>query len=293
MTRPNSQILFLMTGAIVIFLLLLLPQISLTHQLILVGLFVSLFGLPHGAVDGFIAKRIGLWRTPTQFLMFISLYLTLAALVVLAWQLAPVIALAAFFAVSAWHFGADFAPRSNLERLVFGALLLSLPAVFAPLEIRNLLGALSGPDAIAIAIALETSALPLFLAAFLIKVHHAESSAQMIRVLMPIFGLFAFASVMPPLIYFAVYFCTFHSARHFGAVLELVPPNEQAEAVLHAAIMTALTLLFAAIVYVILLNQIAFETVMTRIIFVGLAALTIPHMVLVDGLWHRQAGTRP
>jgi len=292
MTLPKPQILFVITGCLVSFLMMLLPEFSVTTQLFIVGLAISLFGLPHGAVDAFIAKRTGLWRTTNGFSMFFSLYFGLAAFGILAWQIAPVIALAAFFILSAWHFGADFEPQSALERLTFGAMLLSLPAFFAPDETQMLLEALSGPGAAAVAAPLESAAVPLSVAVILITAHRAPSLGHARKALMTIVGLLAFAWLMPPLIYFALYFCALHSARHFGAVLKLLPPDERSAAVLNAMGMTVLTLSFAVIFFVSLIDQISFEVTMTKIIFTGLAALTIPHMALVDGIWHRHFGAR-
>ena len=51
---------------------------------------------------------------------------------------------------------------------------------------------------------------------------------------------------------------------------------------------TLATWVMMAIALVILGDQISFNAAMVQVIFIGLAALTVPHMMLVDGAFRRK-----
>lgn len=95
---------------------------------------VLLLGVPHGALDGEIARpsmrrRFG----RAWFPVFALPYLSLAGLVLMTWQFAPMATLAAFLAVSMLHFGAeDAGPGRPLERVVRGGLPIALPSLLHP-----------------------------------------------------------------------------------------------------------------------------------------------------------------
>jgi len=72
---------------------------------------VIVLGVPHGALDGEIARSLLRPRFGWAWFPIFSLpYLVLFALVLVAWHLAPVPTLAAFLAASVWHFGLEDAP---------------------------------------------------------------------------------------------------------------------------------------------------------------------------------------
>ncbi|WP_246686158.1 Brp/Blh family beta-carotene 15,15'-dioxygenase [Methylobacterium sp. WL8] len=83
---------------------------------------VIVLGVPHGALDGAIAAPLLRPRYGRAwFGVFAIPYLGLSALVLLAWQLAPLAALAGFLALSVLHFGEEDAgpgvPHVLLDRL--------------------------------------------------------------------------------------------------------------------------------------------------------------------------------
>ena len=88
------------------------------------------------------------------------------------------------------------------------------------------------------------------------------------------------AWVLPPLIFFTIYFCGLHSPRH---ALEVVRHYgiEPLEAVLVSALFTLMAVIFAS-VFFISGESGAVDDKSIRIIFVGLAALTVPHMILLS-----------
>ena len=284
MTRRREYAKFIGVGVITALFLLILPDISTTAKLIAVAAAVAFLGLPHGAIDAYIAQRCGLWATRRGLAVFAGVYLFLAAGVTGIWMLAPVTALAVFLAISAWHFGSDGGATGIVERLAFGALFISLPALFHPDEVASLFAALSGQDARQIAIGLQSIA-PFAIACTIISILVREQASSQKRAdIVLAFSLILFAMIFSPLVYFAVYFCALHSPRHFGKVMTIAPQSERRRAILHATLFTSLALLIAAVSFAGFQSQFTLQETMIRVVFVGLAALTVPHMILIDGV---------
>jgi Brp/Blh family beta-carotene 15,15'-monooxygenase len=82
--------------------------------------------------------------------------------------------------------------------------------------------------------------------------------------------------------YFAVYFCALHSIRHFTSTMRAVPNGQRALGV--AVVLSGIvTLAAVAVTFLGPAGPVADPTEQgIRVIFIGLAALTVPHMILVD-----------
>ncbi|MCA1481005.1 beta-carotene 15,15'-dioxygenase, Brp/Blh family, partial [Bradyrhizobium sp. NBAIM08] len=106
---------------------------------------IILLGVPHGALDGEVARpllrpRWGRW----WFGVFAVPYLLLAAAVLLAWRLAPEATLAGFLTLSAWHFGSEEAPGRPWEAFVRGGLPIAAPTLLQPHATAEVLGVVAG-----------------------------------------------------------------------------------------------------------------------------------------------------
>lgn len=242
---------------------------------------VAVAGLPHGALDPWLARRAGLWRTPLQCVAFHLAYAGLAAAVLLAWRWAPGASLAAFLAVSAWHFGGDWRGAvPDWARAVVGAALLALPAWRWPDAVADAFALLSGTAGVAIARALATLAPWLgagIVAAALLALRRSPAAA------LELVAIAALALLLPPLAYFIVYFCALHSPRHLRAAVAAAAPDARRRMAAVALGYTALTLLLAAAAGPWLAEGVAphASADLLRLVFIGLAALTLPHMLVV------------
>jgi hypothetical protein len=78
--------------------------LSPTIQLVILGIVIFLLGLPHGALDPWIAQRLGIYNSTKQKFLFTIGYLAITALVVLFWLWLTVLSLFVFLTISAWHF---------------------------------------------------------------------------------------------------------------------------------------------------------------------------------------------
>ena len=109
-----------------------MTDLALEIQLLILIPLIIILGLPHGALDVYIARHIGLWQNWKELVLFSVLYLLIAAGVILLWLLQPMVSLISFLLISAWHFGIDGDTRSSIERSMFGIMLLCAPSFFHP-----------------------------------------------------------------------------------------------------------------------------------------------------------------
>ena len=73
-------------------------------------------------------------------------------------------------------------------------------------------------------------------------------------------------------------------------MIKLVPVPDRRRAVMQTAAFTLLTLIFAGLALSALYGELTLEQSAVQIIFIGLAALTVPHMVLIDGICRSKLG---
>ena len=253
--------------------------ISPTLQLIILGIVIALFGLPHGALDPWIAERIGLNNTTQQNFIFNAGYLALAAFVVLFWWWFPALSLIIFLSISAWHFSADWSLSLSLpSRLVAGALLLLMPIGFHTEAVSMIFQQLSGMEGGKLA---DILALPPWLLGTTMALMTAATIWQrQWQTSLEFLTLITLAYFTPPLLYFTLYFCLLHSPRHLYGVFNTAQTAVHPRLIRMMAFYTLATLLLLGVLWW-LWPTLPINTLILKFIFIGLAAVTVPHMVLI------------
>lgn len=261
-----------------------LTDLSDARLLPIVAIAILLLGVPHGALDPVFAQRLYCCRTPVQWLAFVVAYLFLGALVVLTWWLAPTIFLAAFLAISAFHFSGDLTAELSIgARLCFGSAIIALPTVRHAARVDALFSSLAGMDAATtITPLLQALGLPILLGNCLLIFFLRKNRIAACEVA----SVVLLSVLMEPLSAFILYFCALHGPRHVirSATLCGVTPLRL---LLRVALLPTLACLAAAVAALVMFADIPASERVLRILFVGLAALTVPHMVLVEQVRHR------
>ncbi len=237
----------------------------------------AILGLPHGSLDTAVAKRyLSLDNTPKLLSFFVG-YMALGAVVIAIWWQAPNAALGAFLLYSAVHFADDVAVRiGRLGGIGYGLWVLSLPLLFHPelvIPLFNMLGATQSE--LMVSVAPWTLALGGGLLAIGLLTSPSRATSDWRDPLLLVAG----AALLHPLAYFIAYWCFLHSPRHLEVAardLGLEGWRERLRAVAPTTLATY-ALALAAIPFLIGLPT---DTALMRIIFIGLAALTVPHMIL-------------
>ena len=253
---------------------------------------VTLIGLPHGALDGAIAMHLGFGRKPLIFIRFLLLYVGMAGLVVGAWMLAPTACLVAFLIISMLHFGAGDARHGTgwlrtMEIIAHGGLVVvGISQLHRP-EVDVIFGYLTGADTTPVWNILDIMTVVVAIAVAICIVQGLWHRRWRITAL-ELVALGVLFAMTPPLVGFAVYFCLVHSARHVAGVLgSLRRDMSRAALINQATLLTVASWMAGGLVLWWFADQADPEPVLMRVIFIGLAALTVPHMILVDGIYRR------
>ena len=256
-----------------------LVQPPLIWQIIALGPLVALLGLPHGALDKEVASALFPLVRPFHHIIFVVVYMVLALAVVALWVLQPSMALGAFLIYSALHFADDW--RQDLgpwKSLPLGVSVIALPALVFQSDVAMLFGLLSSqPTGNQFADLLHTIAIIAICVSVLCLALNVRRSTW---VVVEYALLVTTALITPPLIYFVIYFCGLHSPRHFLLTAEQLglTPVEGLRA---AAPIIGATLLFAAFgTAAVYAFAETLEAATLQVVFIGLAALTVPHMIL-------------
>lgn len=264
--------------------------LSLNTQLIVLGTLIVFLGLPHGALDPWIAKKLGLVSKINSSWKFNLGYFCAALAVVVLWSFFPVFSLLIFLIISSWHFSGDWAKQMPLfQRIGMGALVLLLPIGWHPNEVAVLFEYLSGPDGAELAYQLAVPAG--LLASCSVGLGFLALLRKNWMTAFECIAFLALAIATPPLVYFVIYFCLRHSPQHLFELLTLASPQEQKRLRWMIPGYTLLTLIPVGLLGL-WWSSLPSEALLMRVIFIGLAALTVPHMALIEWFKHCNTNSR-
>ena len=237
-------------------------------------------GLPHGALDLWIAGRQGMLGGARGWLAFHILYLAIAAAVVALFLLLPALALTGFLLLSLWHFADDWAGEGLPKPVAIGcaSVIVLVPTTAHPGEVASIFAAIMDrpvPDVAGVAyVAGLTTAWVVggSLVAALALDRRAGAEVAMVALL---------AAVLPPLVFFAAYFTLLHGPRHLIRHGGLIAgPGQRVVVLAYAGL--ALALVAGLGVWLSHGGTAALDADAMRAAFVGLAALTVPHALLLE-----------
>ena len=252
--------------------------------------FIIFMGIPHGALDGAISVTLGFTKSFYLQVRFIITYLLVATLIVVLWYFLPVFSLILFLIVSIFHFGCgDLNWKNNnlyyICGYAHGGLVVLGIIFFNKGEINHLFSILSGTQLYLLWQFLYVALLIWFTSLILILFNYKKIifSKNYTKLLILIFlGI----SLLPPLQAFAIYFCFIHSTHHIKRIIPTLLNFMEKKKILYLMIIfSVLSWLGGGIAYYILLNLNSYTDTIIKVTFIGLAALTFPHMILVDGVF--------
>lgn len=272
------------------------------HEALLVFAFFGVcIAVWHGAFDGALAaedlpERLGRWWLP----LFGAGYLLLVGAVLLLWWQAPFAALGLFLLYSAWHFGTErlqhLSPVTAIFGLAAGVLPIAAACAWHADEVTAIFGSMlhgaAAPQAAAqhltaLGASLLWPGVAMLLTGTLIGKSRSEGLVELLYLGVTLL-LFRFCS---PMVAFAVFFCLWHTPEH------LIATSGDAQGHLSASVLrrhlrAGIVPWIVALAGIGALCFFAPHTVLAYLaeLFVGLSALTVPHMLL--GEWLRGGAGR-
>lgn len=257
-------------------------------------LFVVLIGLPHGAFDGAIANHLGARRSLAEAAKFITSYCAAAGLVIVIWIMFPAVTLTLFLIISMIHFGrgdasAQSRPVFMMQVLLHGGLPIFGIIYFQQSSVVPLFNALTNGD----------SNLPILTSNIMVPVMGLMAGVYSLMAfrdssLRARFAEFVLLAVvfafLPPLVSFALYFCIIHTGRHMRRIWHVLASSSSPEGLYKQAAGFTLASWLVGGVTLLWLETSNLDAALLQVVFIGLAALTVPHVILVDGFFAKRQG---
>ena len=263
-------------------------EIIVPFQTALCFFLISIVGISHGALDhvkGFNLMKI--YKIQNKYLFF-PIYIIISLSIIILWILLPLVTLLLFLVIASYHFGKEDCSVGkiikirfeNLLYLLKGSLVIIAPLAFhtnETLEIFQILNV----DIIAPHENFLFGFILISLIANIIIVHKSNNEGFFLADWLTVLSLNIFLS---PLAAFTIYFCFLHSVRHsLSLIYEInrkefkIGFNKFIKKALPLTLCTAI--LFVLSVYI-LTNYNVLNDAILKVIFIGLASLTFPHILL-------------
>ena len=261
-------------------------------------LFILSIGVSHGSLDHIKGKKLLKIFNFKQISIFYLTYILIAFVIIIIWILMPSISLIIFLIVASFHFGKEdtqflINENSYFNQLLFffkGLIIILAPmlfhfdetvSIFKLLLVDNeifysSLSFIETNKVLHIGIILSTlSSIYLFLKRFEIK---------KFPIFLDYFSILILNYYLSPLLAFTVYFCFLHSVRHSISLICKIDNNDFNNGfkifTKKAFPLTILTVVFCFIGLYLLNNNYDLNSSILKTIFIGLASLTFPHILL-------------
>jgi len=260
-------------------------KLDLEYMSIICFFLISTIGVSHGALDHEKGKRIIKLLKLKKIELFYLAYVSLSLLIIFLWAIAPIITLIIFLIVASYHFGKEdtnfgkikYNHFSNVLFFFKGSIIVLAPLYFSQKDAFEIFKILNvSVESINLDFLLACILLSLF-SNFLLKKNIILHSMDTLSI---IIINWAFS----PLVAFTIYFCFLHSIRHsFSLIYEINKRNFKKGSNLFikkALPLTMLTGLLFLISLYLLNNYFLLNSAILKVIFIGLASLTFPHILL-------------
>ena len=261
-------------------------------------LLILIIGVSHGSLDHIKGRKLLKIFQINNIITFYTSYFLLAVTIIILWVLLPTVVLIAFLIVASFHFGKEDTQflidnNSYLNQFLFflkGSLVILAPlyfnfnetvSIFKLLLIENesfyqSLSVIENNNFLIIGIVLSAlSSIILFFKKF---------ELRKFTIFFDYFSIIIINMHFSPLIAFTIYFCFLHSIRHSISLITELDQESLRNGLLvfikKATPLTILTAIFCLIGLYFLNNNYNLDSAILKLIFIGLASLTFPHILL-------------
>ena len=259
---------------------------------------ILLIGVSHGSLDHIKGKKLFEILKIKNISSFYLIYILITFFIIILWVFLPTFSLIIFLIVASFHFGKEdtdflFFERSYLIQLMYllkGSLVILAPiyfhfdetvSIFKLLLVENetfytILSSVEEKNILLLSIIISSiSSIYLFTRQFEIK---------KFTIFLDYFSIILLNYFLSPLVAFTMYFCFLHSIRHSITLVFEIDKNNLKNGVLtfikKAMPLTFLTAVLCIVGLYFLNKNYGFDNSILKLIFIGLASLTFPHILL-------------
>ena len=292
----NHSFIFFLFCNIISIIVLQMPYFTVS-PLICLFLILSI-GVSHGSLDNLKGRKLFHIFGINNFFIFYLSYFLMTLIIIILWIVIPSISLMIFLIVASHHFGKEdteflVVKSSYHNQLLFflkGTLIIFAPmyfhfdetiSIFKLLLIDNesfyeFLNSIEANGILLYGIIISTlSSIILFTKNFELK---------KFTIFLDYFSILIINYYFSPLVAFTIYFCFLHSVRHSISLMFELDKNDLTTGLKiftkKALPLTIVTATFCFLGLYLLNNTYNFDSSILKIIFIGLASLTFPHILL-------------
>ena len=266
---------------------------QLNYTLIILCLFLILIvGISHGALDNIKGERLfKLFGLKSNILFYVS-YIFISLIIIFTWLIFPNLILLIFLIFASYHFGKEdtvFKPKNcfPLNEVLFffkGSSVIIAPLLFQR-ESTNEIFAILNFYVFESSFFNDFLLVVFLLLSFISNIYLSlEKSIELKNVmLLDFFSIIILNLFLTPVLAFTIYFCFLHSVRHsFTLINEMDSSFKKGlkKFIVKALPLTLVTGIIFLISIYFLNNLYKIDEAIYKVIFIGLASLTFPHILL-------------
>jgi len=279
--KYHTILLFLLS----LFFLILKIDFQSKNTTIVCFFLIATIGVSHGALDNFKGTKLLKILKIKNKLLFYFFYIFVSWVVISSWLIFPLLTLAIFLIVAAYHFGREDTVFGKINKFKLLNLLLFLKGsliILAPLyfhhyetiQIFEILGVKLTQYNISLIIVLMSLSL----------ISNFFINKDVLLSLLDSFTVIILNINFEPLLAFTIYFCFLHSIRHSLSLIQDINSknlNKGLISFLKKALPLTIVTVFGFLMAVFLLNEYyLLDSAILKVVFIGLASLTFPHILL-------------
>jgi beta-carotene 15,15'-dioxygenase len=279
--KNHTILLFLLS----LFFLIFSIDIQLNSLTIICFFLIATVGVSHGSLDHVKgAKLLKIFKIKNKLFFYLT-YILISLMIICFWLLFPSLTIVFFLIIASYHFGKEDSVFGKIKQLKLtdlflflkGSIVISAPLYFHAFEtilIFEILDVKFNELNINLLIGLI----------FLSLVSNFFISQNIFLSLIDFFTIITLNINFEPLLAFTIYFCFLHSIRHsLSLIKEMNNKNLRKGLIIFLKKAMPLTIITALsfLVAVFLLNKYyLLNSAILKVIFIGLASLTFPHILL-------------
>ena len=262
------------------------------NNLLILSLFLILsLGISHGALDHVKGKKLLRILNYKSTIIFYIFYILIGFIIIILWLLFPKILLFVFLIVASFHFGKEDSEfinyKTNQDLIYFfkGSLVVTAPLLFHKNETLEIFANLNFDISQNLLISNEFLyffILISFFANILISFNKQIDIKSLL--IMDFISILLLNYFLSPILAFTVYFCFLHSIRQSFKLsnelnrIDFIKGFK--EFIIKAMPLTILTGILFLMSLLYLKNYYLLDSAISKVIFIGLASLTFPHILL-------------
>jgi len=261
------------------------------NSLLIISLVLILsIGISHGSLDHIKGKKLLKILGYNSSAIFYFGYVFVGLISIIIWLIIPKFLLVMFLIVAAFHFGKEdsefISKRKNFEIIYFfkGSLVILSPLLFHKNETLSIFKSLNFDITESILINNEILYLLVFfsfISNIILSINKNFDTKSLL--LMDFLSILILNYFLNPILAFTVYFCFLHSIRHSISLIKEINTNLKKgfPIFIKKALPLTIITIFGYILFLNILNNYnELNDTIYKVIFIGLASLTFPHILL-------------